>query len=292
MTQLPFTVAPLQRVVIVFGNCQADALALLLSRLRRWIEGLKVLYFASYDKPGGCAPLAPEDVGACEVLLQQHDPQQFPMQDLLPKGCQQITFPSLDFNLLWPLGCVNPYNHPDAEYPEGRFPYGDSLVVHGVEDGLSREEILALALSDAWQPHWHNLDRLFSLESARLTARDAQCDVAIAPYVFEHFRSERLFWTPNHPTNLLLAQLCSLLLERAFGSAISSLVSRRDALSTIGPADLLGNLGVPIHPHVAEHFGVEWYRGNQRYPYFNGHSLTRSEYYERMVDDALAARRA
>ncbi len=279
-------------VVIVFGNCQADALALTLSKLRGRIGGLHVLYLPSYDKPGGYTPLNEDDVRACDVLLEQQDPQQFPLRHLLPPDCQRIKFPSLDLNLLWPLGCINPYNHPEPPaYPQGRFPYGNALVVNGIDHGLSRDEMLRSALSETWEESWPNLDRLLVIETARLTARDKQCSVKMAPFILERFRTHRLFWAVNHPTNLLFAQLCSELISVALGHAIASAVSIKEVLAGMGTRDLLGSVGVPIHPFVAEHFGLTWYNPHERYPLFSDPPVTYAQYFESMIDTSLEAAR-
>lgn len=278
----------IRRTAIVFGNCQADALALTLSRLGSHIKGLRVLYWPSYDKPGGFAPISEDDVRSADVLFEQQDPQTFPLRSLLPDSCRKIKFPSLDFNLLWPLNCVNPYNRPEPPaYPLGRFSYGNSLVVHGVERGLPRDEILASVLSPKWEAHWPNLDRLFSIETARLTARDAQCSVKMASYVLENFREQRLFWTANHPTNRLFAEFCARMLEIGFGPDVSGGISVADVLAGIGEKDLLGIVGVPIHPHVARHFRLKWYSKDERYPFFDEAPLTYEEYFTRMIDASL-----
>ena len=277
-----------RRIAIVFGNCQADALALTLSTIGEHIKGLQVLYLPSYDKPGGAAPIDESDVRACDVLFEQQDPQQFPLQHLLPPSCARIKFPSLDFNLLWPLGCVNPFNRPEPPlYPQGRFSYGNYLVVNGIEQGKPRDEILKAALSDRWEESWPNLDRLLAIETARLTARDAQCTAKMAPFVLSNFRAQRLFWTVNHPTNWLFAKLCATVLRHAFAEEADA-VRVSDVLAGIGTKDLLGIVGVPIHPHVARHFELSWYDRAERLPFFDRAPVSYEEYFTEMIGESLA----
>lgn len=279
-----------RRIAIVFGNCQADALSLTLSKVADQIKGLHVLYLPSYEKPGGWTPLSEDDVAKCDVLFEQHDPQQFPLQHLLPSSCQRVKFPSLDFNLLWPLGCVNPYNRPEPpNFPQGRYTYGNYLVVHGIEVGRPREDILQSLLSDSWEDSWPNLDRLLAIERARLSARDAQCAVKMAPVILDGFRDRRLFWTVNHPTNALFAELCTRLLATAFDPAEVENVSVDAVLAGIGTKDLLGIVGVPIHPHVAQHFGLAWYSRDDRLPFYDEAPKTYEEYFTQMLDASLAA---
>jgi len=100
--------------MIVYGDCQAEAVAAVLGRDPVVASRLRVIYSRSYDHPvEGRGNLTETDVSSCAVLCEQHDPACFRQRELLPEDCFTLKFPALDLNLLWPFNCVNPYNAPE-----------------------------------------------------------------------------------------------------------------------------------------------------------------------------------
>jgi hypothetical protein len=196
----------------------------------------------------------------------------------------------LDFNLLWPFSCPNPYNEPEPPvFPHGRFPYGHGVVVGWIDRGMTADETLAAALAEPEGGHRPNLDRLYGLENARLRAREAHCDVKIADYVFENFRSQRLFWAIDHPTNLLFAELCLRLLAAAFpAEADLQELDMVAVLTSFGTLDLLGAISVPVDPWVARHLELAWYDPEETYRLFHDEVVAYEEFYRRMIDTSLA----
>lgn len=249
--------------LVVYGNCQAD-----------WIErGLKVIpavtdrfdvsYCCSFDHPV-TGPARPDfDVlGRCALLLEQRGGwDRFPWSEALPSSAEVVTFPALTLDALWPLTTFSdPRNVPVIpEYPFGRFPYGDRLISDWLTAGASREETLARYLS--WPVREHeDLDRVKELGEVRLDMADAACDIKMADEVWSAVCNEPLFYTCNHPRPELLSRLASRIvakLAHALGdTAEASRVIGR-FLSERRPND---NIQVPIHPDVAQHFGLSWYR--------------------------------
>lgn len=194
------------------------------------------------------------------------------------------TFPSLRLELLWPLSCANERNEPEPGLPHGRFPYGDRFVSACLEQGVPKDRIVALIVGGAWGANWPNLDEAFRRESRRLTAGDASCDVKIGSHVLKRFRSQRLFWTVDHPTDALIAELVKRLLASAkILDDPAEAVDR--AFVPAADGGLLGPYAVPIHPHVAAHFALAWYRRDQNYRAFD-RTYTFETYYRALVDAA------
>lgn len=252
-----------------------------------------VAYCRSFDHPvEGQMAFHERTTRRCALLWEQHDPQPFPQLDLLAPDALRIRFPSTDSNLFWPFNCVNPYNRPEPPvYPFGRFPYGDRVIVGAIERGMSASEILDYYLN-GWEEYKLDLDRLFELETARIKARDARCDVKIADFVLANFRKHRLFWTANHPTSLLLAELIERLLYAS--DKIQPVLQDANIEATLAahflPAGPLGVVGVPVHPRIAEHYGLEWYRPDERYRSWNGRTYSYAEYFEAMIGESLRIR--
>ena len=117
--------------LLVYGNCQADAASVILSADPVVNEAYEILCLRSFDDPvAGRGSLQPQEVARCAVLFEQYDPKPFPHRDLLPKSAVHVRFPAVDFNLLWPFNAVNPYNDVGSpDYPWGRFPYGDRIII-------------------------------------------------------------------------------------------------------------------------------------------------------------------
>lgn len=280
-----------RRGLIVYGNCQADAIALALGRDPVVTSIFDVRYCRSFNHPTEGMMTFPEDVvRRCAILCEQHDRETFPKRDLLPDDCVTVKFPSVDCNALWPFNCVNPYNAPELPvFPYGRFAYGDRVIVAAVDRGMTGSEALEYYL-EGWETYKIDLDRLLKLEAARLAARDSHCDVKMADAIVERFRKERLFWTVNHPTTVLLRELIEKLLS-CCGVAYP-VIEDADMDATLQmhfpPAGPLGIIGVPIHPKVAEHFQLEWYDPGERYCLWDGSAYSYREYFKAMIDHAFS----
>lgn len=279
--------------LIFYGNCQANALSLLLSSDVAIKDAFSIHYLASFDdRIPGTSDIDPAVVASASVLFEQFDPIRFPHRELLPSNCRTITFPSVDFNLLWPLAGRNIFNDPPTPARLwGTFPYGDRLIVEAVKKGLAAEDILTdyeLTASERLP----NLDRFAELEWARLAARDAKCDVKMAPYVESHFRSTNLFWCLNHPTLEALRELCVRLLSAADSGGVTIPSMMLDqSLGALPPQGPLGILRVPIHPAVAKHFQLTWTPDAEAKVYgLWDDPLTYEEYFRQMVTSSIAVR--
>jgi len=284
-----------KNTVIVYGNCQAEAVCVALQKDPLASKLLSIVYSSSFDNPNGMgAEVADEDIADCVLLYEQHDPRTFPYRDRLPENCYIVEFPAVDLNLLWPFNCVNPYNAPDPPvFPFGRFPYGDRVIVAAIDQDVPPDEILDYYLN-GWDQYKPDLDRLLALESARLDARDTPCDIRMAPYVMENFRKHRLFWAINHPANTLLEEIVERLLNEC--GRINPTLADADIASTLatyfGPYGPLGAVSIPIHPRVAEHFSLEWYNLNDKFRSWDGALYSYTEYFDAMIRESYAVKRA
>ena len=275
---------------VVYGNCQADAVAVIL----RGNAAISKLYDVRYVKSFGAerGRIDPDAVTKCAIFLEQHDREPFEQRERLPRSCTIIRFPSIDCNVLWPFNASNPYDGPEERYPFGRFPYGDRVIIAQIDSGRSADEILEYYLT-AWDDYKMDLDRFLKIEMARFEARDAKCDVTMGSYLYERFIHERPLWTANHPTLPFLKELLRRILvaaadradERLGSIDIDRTIASNFVLSPRGP---LGVVSVPIHPKVAEHFQFAWYDPHERYQLFDGNSYDYKEYFEQLIAHSLA----
>ncbi|HVA26690.1 MAG TPA: WcbI family polysaccharide biosynthesis putative acetyltransferase [Candidatus Baltobacteraceae bacterium] len=283
------------QTLIVYGNCQAEAIAAVLRRHPRITALFEIVYLRSFDHPTeGIAALDDRDAERCAMLFEQYDANApFPSPEKLPRQAHRVTFPAADLHLLWPLGSVNPANLPEPpRYPHGRFVYGDAAVIRQIQGGATAEEALAYYLERSEQD-LPPLDKFLRLEQARLAQRDARCDVKVSPLIFDRFQSERLFWTINHPTHALLRELINAILAKA--ASLEPRLARvrldNEYFKKHFASEVLGAIAVPIHPKVAEYFVLSWYDPNERWTYY-GDTRTYEAYFREMIEYGVAAERA
>lgn len=249
------------KTIIVYGNCQAEFFTALLEPELAARSAHRVIYRRSFDHPfDEQSELPREDLASCSLFFEQHDRARFPEREFLPADCPNIVFPSLDTVLFWPFQAMNPYDKLDPPvFPWGHFPYADRIVLGYLDKGMPADEILRQYLH-GWDSYKPDLNRLFEVEKARLTARDKSCHVRVADYFLQHFREKRLFWTVNHPAREMTAELYRRLLKA--GAVFEPVLAEigDDAITRSFDARyFLENISVPIHPKLAEHFGLAWY---------------------------------
>lgn len=282
--------------LLVYGNCQAEAVSVILRLDPTIAADFDVRYVPSYEnRRFESLELTKADLANCALLLEQHDSNPFPERAALPASCGTIKFPSIDCNILWPMNATNPYNPDEPSFPFGRFPYGDRVIITQIDAAKPAADILDYYLN-AWDDYKPDLDRLLDLEIARFSARDAKCDVTMGNFFFERFRTERPLWTINHPTQHFLKELverivakASLLDARLRKADVGQTVDNNFLLSPRGP---LGIVSVPIHPGVAEHFQLEWYDPQERYYLFDGTDFGYEDYFKELIERSIDAKNA
>jgi hypothetical protein len=277
--------------LIVYGNCQSQAVAHILRHDPALGGRFRIVHAAGGGLFGDrCDPPADEDLAACMVLLEEFGPRRFAFFEQLPANCRRMRFPAVDINVLWPFAVRNPYNRRDDLHEDGPFPYGDRTISELVESGMSAEPILARYLS-TWTSERADLDLLLRLDTARLIARDAVCDVSIGSFVLANFRGTRLFWTLNHPTNALLCELVERIVARCrpFDEAFAQ-ADIAETVRTHCREEVLGALSLPIQAWVARRLSLSWYDANELHHYYDGNRHSYAEYYGMMIRHAVAAR--
>lgn len=278
------------RSIVVYGNCQTEAVMSVLKQVPG-LQSVPIAYYSSFERSSGVEVIEPTEstIASCLLLLGHPDDPQRPFpRHLLPADCSQVRFSPLDFNVFWPWTTVNPHDRRDAQHPWGSFPYGDRVIVDCVEKGMAPADILAYYLHDAWNDYAPKLDRLLEIERRRLLARDALCDVKTAELILTNFTRQRLFWTRNHPAKLLLGETIGRILTvaaRDFPVFAELDVPAFVAAHSIEP---FAALQVPIHPKVAEHFGLEWCLPDAQYAW-DGRHFTYEEYFAEMIWHSFAS---
>lgn len=274
-------------VLLVYGDAQAEAVALIL----RTLPAVEERYLVVYVRDDG-GELTPEAAASCDLLFEQRSSKPFNPRVTIPKKAARVRFPVLELHLLWPFCCPNPFNAPEPpKFPVGRFPCADTFIINCAEQGMPAALIKRHYVPDQWPAAWPNLDRSFQMESARLSAQDAQNDVKIGSFILKYFRRARLFWAVNAPANRLLVEVVYRLMHAGFDPedrCERELIEQ--AVSLYGPRELLGGVSIPVHPLVAEHFALEWYDRNERVTCPGDRDLTFDQYTAELIDDVIKTR--
>lgn len=273
-------------MILVYGNCQAGVYANL---LKHFIGGNRtVRHVRSFDHPTEpVGELSREELAECTLVLEQVDAGR-PMPEALRQGPASRTplvrFPPLDFNLLWPFNFNDPRNVSEPpDYPFGRFPYGDRIVVE-----LLREGLVGSALWNAYQERsvarFPDLERLQMHETRRLAKRDETLDVKVAQLVMSEFADKRLFWAINHPTGWLLGRAFIDILVLCHEHVKIDGDFTSSATKFFAGFEPFGHHHVPIHPEVARQLKLAWWTPEQRYRYMDGSMMTFEETMRRYID--------
>jgi len=247
--------------IVVVGNCQARNLHRCLEESPELTERYRLVYVRNFRK-GDQGVVRPEDMERCAVLLEQvaHKAPELPIKEHLPADCQVIRFPILWLGSLWPLATADPRNRPTERHPTGPFPYGDKMVLKLVEQGLSPDQVAERYL--AMDPRDEmDLDRYHEIVVAKLVDLDRRSEVKGGTFVLENFRTERLLVTPNHPAE----PLTRFMRDRVF----EYLGVKPPASDLMDAMASLDDFHLPIHPAVAEHFGLQWCGEDMVYRYFD-----------------------
>ena len=199
--------------VLVYGDAQAEAIALIL----RSLPAIAARHQIVYLRDDGLGEPAPGAAASCDLFLEQRSSKPFNPRITVPKKAKRVRFPVLELHLLWPFCCPNPLNEPELpKFPQGRFPCADTFIINCAEQGMPAALIRRQYLPEQWPAAWPNLDRSFQMESSRLSAQDAQNDVKIGSFILKYFRKVRLFWAVNVPANRLLVEMTYRLLHAGF----------------------------------------------------------------------------
>lgn len=263
-----------KRRLLVYGNCQAGWLSRALLRHAEVSAGYEVIYLSDYHETPADHPIhQPDFLRSCTDVLWQTASGCKPPAFLagLRSDCRQLRFPTLWLKLLWPTYVVDARNQPEKDFPWGRYPYGDRLVLKLLQEGVAPADI-AKRYVDTDLNRIVNLDRFAEMSLAELRFNDRQSDVAIAPFIESTFRQRKLFGTINHPTSLILTRLYHSVVAALLGGSIPE-----NPPEPPDAAEVLGSEETPLHPQIISHFQLTWASPGMRWVY-RSEFLTLDEY--------------
>jgi Polysaccharide biosynthesis enzyme WcbI len=203
---------------VVVGNCQAQALEMMLSTSDEFARRFELVRFpAVHEIPESMVPDLHKAVAdAAVVILQRVDDGYRGGIGLGTETLARIAGPATVVR--WPSVYWAGY-FPDLFYlrdaegqpvVDGPFDYHDRSVLRAYSSGLGVMEVCALLEN----PELPSDARAWATNAtAELDARGRECDIQVTSYIESRFRDELLFFTMNHPTNCLLGHIAQRVTE-------------------------------------------------------------------------------
>jgi hypothetical protein len=177
----------------------------------------------------------------------------------LPPGCIERTFYAPTCQSLWPFqGRDNRAVPEPSLYPASRYPHGDRVAQTLAGVGMG-EDVLYLMYEAATNTDPVDLDALFAVDRDLWRRQDEQSGITLAPFITAHFRTERMFISPDRIGPALLRQMVWQILHDPL---VHDIVGPEVGTAELD-ALLEGHTGrreeLPVHPRVARHFALSWW---------------------------------
>lgn len=269
---LPVGMGRMKQLCILHGNCQGETLAALLSASPEFSGAFEVAFYVNFTRQA----IPQGSLGRCGLFLHQHLGEKWGelasarLRSRLPESAVSLCFPNMLFKGYWPFWSSRP-----------GFDYSDSLLDQLLERGLTKGEILYVALRG-------DLDAMFGLAGlladtlAREREKERLSDVKYVDLIERGFRAERLFASVNHPGKRLMLHVADAVLA---GLGMPPLPEEfRRACPELYP-----EFELPIHPAVATFHGLTFLGEGRRFNVY-GQALTYGEYISLYLDCKLAGR--
>lgn len=189
-----------------------------------------------------------------------------------------IKIPNLYFDVYFPAGggikcnvLVNEIGFPDI----GIFQHGDLILDELAEKQYTVEDIFQIiSLQNLYNEKF--LNDLLQYRLQELQLRETACDIKMVDYIEQNFRKQYLFYTRNHPSNIVIRELCIRILKLI------------DCKEEFENETIISELNVWhefIHPSVKKGLKLEF---DKKY-YADGESNTKCLYtYEQIIRKYLS----
>lgn len=255
--------------VVIYGNCAGQTLASVLRQVSFLTERFDVHWVRNFSIRGeGDEQFDPNVLPRCAFFLEQlgnfrgdKRRQAGDLKDLpLPPGCRHLRFPPLFMNTLWPFVASDPRSDACRMPGIGEGPYPKYVCNRLILDLMERESdpdrVYDQFMNIRVRDHV-DLDRLHQLTMSKIRGLDRDGDFSFGDFIDQNFSSKRLFLMQIHPTGHMVRELCAQVTaalevpEEATAPLLQGIEGWRG----------IGGYDAPIHPDIAEHFGLQWAHG-------------------------------
>lgn len=280
---------PAPRPVIVYGNCQAPFVARLLAAIDDWNDDYRFVIGLNHPQPGEreAAALDPQILRDAALVLWQHEdrdnnPAAVALRQGVPARTPIVRFPTFLMTCLWPFECPEPRDRPEPAFPYKRYPLGDLIGLEVARMGLGGALGVA-AYMDLSEQRMPDLRVRCARDFERMRRHDAHSDVVLTDFVEARWREEHLFWINGHVARGAICELAARLADAARPVLGGSAARARECIAAAADFEGLGNVQVPVHPLVAQAYGLAWAGLDRQWRWYD-QQWTFFEYIERYID--------
>ena len=260
-------------VIACTGNCQGGVIRSFLLSVPEISRDYEVVLLRTAE---AVAPVR----SRLRIFIEQitHNWAEFEISQAdLPPGSLLIRCPAALQNYPWPLIPFQKRSS-DRGPRQAMFPYTicDDLVMRLAARGVPKEHLLE-AYFEVDITRQFPLDRLRELNAAKARQIDDRSDFGLWDAAES---GGQMFRTANHPNGPLLAYMLEHIVERLpLADKPHALKLARSRAAGVG----IQSVEAPVHPQVADHFGLEWAK-NRRWTFWTEGQFTFEEHLLRLYD--------
>jgi len=249
-----------RELCLIHANCQGDSLRSLLAATPAFARCFEVRKYTNYLKES----IPQQDFDRCRMFLYQHLGEKWNdlasvalLARLHPTACQ-MRIPNLLFKGYWPLWTNR-----------STMNYGDILLDFLVSGGYSEAEVLHVYLRGRLSEKY-DLNALLHENLFRERRKEKGAVITLTDFIEEHWRTQQLFLTPNHPEKILLLAVADAVLQNLDLGRVPPSIRRN--FTTDYP-----DFELPIHPQVGTHFSLPFAGADRLYNVY-GHPMNFARY--------------
>lgn len=276
----------MKKICIIYANCQNSLIAEYLGRSQSFNREYTIRRFPVHLLMTKGKTIPDKILRQAKLFIYQPvkathgDLSSQALLDKLPTDCQQISFPSLYFTGYFPQYCKNPVAQSiNPNYPYGVIPHGDTNIISMLDRGKEKAEIIA-RLSD---PDFYTPESLLSNLNETLSVleqRETELDVKVSKFIRANYQHRQLFYTQNHPTDILGMHVVNQILQLLNLPVLGDPLAIKDTLRGV-----LDNFQIPLYPSVIKHLNLNF--ANNQTVYKHGSFCTNRMTFERYISEYI-----
>lgn len=286
VTEYLYEIKKRKQIAFIYGNCQTEILANMMEYNKEFNERYILLrvppihLFRDEDQisqifyKNGIMQLVDLFIFQKVKLGNRFNPLLSTEQILtqVHKHCRKMPIHNIYFD-----GYFIQYNGDKNRYfnnmNQQDFPYADSIVESCIQNGRNADEVLALLHNEDFIESEKIIGRCKDSLN-RLRKREIGVEIPIVDYIEENYCKEQLFYTCNHPKNIVLYEYVKRILRTIGIEQIERFTEEELYLE-------FGNLRVnnfPILPCVIKALGLKKYETKMRISHISSGLITMDEY--------------
>jgi len=244
---------------LVYGNCQAMAMASLLSKHPEFSEKYDIIDIQPVHLiKADDIPALETYISSVSLFIYQHVSDKYrglpglSTRSLLSKinpDAQKISIPVAYFTGYHPE--ITYLKSSATEVVSKPFPYHDLNILKLYAHGKSAAAIVDELESEQFYDEAFVLKN-FQKTLESLSEREQNLDIKLAPFIKNNFQKSKLFHTFNHPSSPTIEFILDSIVSRA------GITTQQRSGEVIGNLDVLSRSSFPAYPSLAKILGLEF----------------------------------